>query len=136
MGRPEYLKEPMFATFLARKKHEGALDRAVEKWTRGLAAEEVMTRLQKAGVPSGVVKNGAEVYSDPQLRERDLFWSLPHSELQSFTHLGASFQLSDTPARPYMASPCLGEHTAYVCTEMLGIRDDEFSELLAQGVFE
>ncbi len=136
MGRPDWLSDPAFSTFLERKKHEEGLDKTIGEWTRGLEAEEVMTRLQAARVPAGVVKNAGDVYTDPQLGTRDLFWALPHSEIGTFTHLGASFEMSGTPATPYRASPCLGEHTAYVCTEMLGMADDEFAELLKQGVFE
>jgi len=136
MGRPDWLSNPAFSTFLGRKKDEEGLDEAIGEWTRGLEAEEVMIRLQAAGVPAGVVKNAGEIYGDRQLRRRNLFWPLPHSEIGTFTHLGASFEMSGTPAKPYRASPCLGEHTAYVCTEMLGMADDEYTELLKQGVFE
>jgi len=30
----------------------------------------------------------------------------------------------------------LGEHTEYVCTEFFGMSDEEFVELIADGVFE
>jgi benzylsuccinate CoA-transferase BbsF subunit len=136
IGTPGYAADTRFATLLKRKKHETALDAVIAEWTGGLTSDEVMTRLQAAGVPAGVVKNAAGLYSDPQLRQRNLLWRLPHSEVGPFTCLGASFELSDTPARPCMASPCLGEHTAYVCTEVLKMSDDEFTGLLAEGVFE
>jgi len=136
IGGPEYIEDAMFATLLERKKHEKALDAIISDWTKGQAAEDVMTRLQAAGIPAGVVKNAAELYNDPQLRKRNIFWPLPHSEMGEFTHLGTSFELSDTPAQPYMPSPCLGEHTAYVCTEILGMPDAEFIELVQEGVFE
>jgi len=35
-----------------------------------------------------------------------------------------------------MPSPCLGEHTEYVCREILKLSDEEFIELLIDGVFE
>lgn len=136
VGKSEWIEDPRFSTFMERKKNEETIDSLLSKWTRGFAAEEVMNHMQAEGVPAGVVKNAAEVYGDPQLRERNLFWSLPHSEVGSFTHLGTSFTLSRTPGQPYMASPGLGEHTEYVCTEILGLSDEEFVELLQKGVFE
>jgi hypothetical protein len=33
-------------------------------------------------------------------------------------------------------SPCLGEHNDYVYTGLLGIPDEEYVELLNDGVFE
>jgi hypothetical protein len=47
-----------------------------------------------------------------------------------------AFTLSKTPPQLKMPSACMGEHTEYVCREILGIPDDEFVQLLAQGVFE
>jgi benzylsuccinate CoA-transferase BbsF subunit len=136
IGKPEYATSPMFATLLKRKENETALDALIAEWTKGITPAEVMTKLQAGGVPAGVVQSAGDLLADKQLRDRSIFWRLPHSEIGEFTHLGASFELSDTPAQPYMASPCIGEHTAYVCTEMLGISDEEFTELFEQGVFE
>jgi benzylsuccinate CoA-transferase BbsF subunit len=95
-----------------------------------------MNQLQAAGIPSGIVQNAADVYEDPQLRTRNLFWDLPHPEVGSFTHLGTSFEMSKTPGQPHQASPVIGEHTDYVCSEVLGLSDEEFIELLQEGVFE
>jgi crotonobetainyl-CoA:carnitine CoA-transferase CaiB-like acyl-CoA transferase len=95
-----------------------------------------MARLQAVGVPAGVVKNAADLYSDPQLRQGNFFWSMNHSEMGLFTHLGTSIELSKTPAKAYRPSPCLGEHTEYVCTKILGMSDDEFIELVQANVME
>jgi benzylsuccinate CoA-transferase BbsF subunit len=95
-----------------------------------------MERLQKAGVAAGVVKNIADVYNDPQLAKRNIYWNMEHSEMGMFTHLGQSFQLSKTPSKAYSPSPLLGEHTEYICTNLLGMSDEEFIDLMQKGVFE
>jgi len=87
-------------------------------------------------VPAGVVKNAADIYEDPQLRQRNLFWPLNHPDIGLFTNLGQGFELSKTAAGAYMPSPRLGEHTEYVCTKILGMTDEEFVELVGAGVFE
>ena len=112
------------------------MNKLVSEWTVNFTAEEVMVRLQAAGVPAGVVQNSSDVYSDPQLRSRNLYWSMEHSEMGMFTHLGQSFELSKTPSKAYSPSPLLGEHTEYVCTKILGMSDEEFVELMQAGVFE
>jgi len=98
--------------------------------------EEVMTSLQDAGIPAGIVENAADIFEDPQLRERGLFWPMEHGEIGPFTHLGASMVLSKTPAQASAPSPCMGEHNEYVLTKLLGKTDEEFIELLAAGVLE
>jgi benzylsuccinate CoA-transferase BbsF subunit len=136
IDKPQYIEDPGFSTLLARKKNESEINKLISEWTLQFSAEEVMARLQAAGVPAGVVKNAADIYADPQLKERNLFWQIDHPETGPVTHLGQSFMLSETPARPYRPSPLLGEHTEYVCSEILGMADKEFVELTQAGVFE
>jgi len=136
MGKPEYIEDPRFATLADRKKNENELNKLVGEWTVNLTPEEVMERLQKAGVPAGVVKNAADMIEDPQLRKRNIYWPMEHSEMGMFTHLGQSFQLSKTPSKAYSPSPLLGEHTEYVCTKILNMPDEEFIDLMQKGVFE
>jgi benzylsuccinate CoA-transferase BbsF subunit len=136
MGKSEYIEDPRFITLADRKKNEDELNKLVGEWTINLAPEEVMERLQKAGVPAGVVKNVADMIDDPQLRKRNIYWPMEHSEMGMFTHLGESFQLSKTPSKAYSPSPLLGEHTEYVCTRLLGMSDEEFIDLMQKGVFE
>lgn len=136
MGKPSLAWEPQFATLLKRKENEADLDQLVEEWTSHLTAEEVMNLLQTNGIPAGVVKNAEDIYNDPQLKQRGLSWVLEHKEIGPFHHLCVPFKLSKTPQWPRMPAPCLGEDTQYVCREMLDISEQEFDELLIEGVFE
>ena len=96
-----------------------------------------MTLLQAAGVPAGVVENSADLFEDPQLRQRGLFWPMEHSEIGMFNHLGArAWCCRRRRRRPSTPSPCMGEHNEYVLTKILGKTDEEFVELLAAGVLE
>ena len=83
-----------------------------------------------------MVENAKDTLNDPQLKQRNIYWPMEHPEMGRFTHLGQSFQLSKTPAKAYSPAPLLGEHTEQICTEMLGMSDDEFVSLMQEGVFE
>ncbi len=135
IGYPDWVHEPRFSTLKNRKEHENELNKLVELWTIHHTAEHIMTVMQDIGVAAGVVQNANDICQDPQLQERELFWVMDHKELGEFTHLGEPAILSSTPARPYRPAPCLGEHTEYICKELLGLSDDEFSELLIDGAF-
>jgi len=136
IGEAEWVTDARFATFLARKKNEAELDELISQWTQALTPEKVASRLQRAGVAAGVVANAADLYSDPQLRHRKHFCVLKHKELGDFSYVGQPAMLSETPHSVTRPSPCLGEHTEQVCREILGMGDDEFVELLSDGVFE
>jgi benzylsuccinate CoA-transferase BbsF subunit len=136
IGKPDLIDDARFNTLQNRKKNEAELDKIISVWTANLTPEEVMQKMQAAGVPAGVVENAADILNDPQLKERNLFWPMEHPDMGVFNHLGPSMELSKTPAEPLMPSPRLGEHTEYVCTKLFGMSDEEFVTLLTEGVFE
>jgi len=135
LGTPALAEDERFRTLLGRKKHEAELNRIVEAWTVKFAAEEVMRRMQASGIPAGVVQNGQDLSDDPQLHHRNYFWELDHKAIGSYPHLGEPVTLSETPPRGRMPSPCLGEHTEWVCREILKMDDAEFDAFKDSGVF-
>jgi benzylsuccinate CoA-transferase BbsF subunit len=135
IGRLGWTKEPKFATFLDRKENESELNWLVEEWTLIHTAEEVMDLLQAAGVTVGVVQDGQDILErDTQLQHRHHFWVFEHPETGQHVTEVAPYRLSLTPGEPKWAAPCLGEHNEYVCTQILGMSDEEFVQLLADGV--
>lgn len=136
IGQPDLFKDPRFVDLKARKENETLLNGIVEEWTVQRDAGTVMRLLQAAGVAAGLVQNAKDLYDDVQLRERECLWVDHHKELGDFSHLGQPSRMSKTPSKIYRAAPCLGEHTEYVCRELLGIPDEEFINLVQQGIFD
>jgi crotonobetainyl-CoA:carnitine CoA-transferase CaiB-like acyl-CoA transferase len=135
MGDPPWSQEPRFATLHSRKKHEDALEALVAAWTQQHIASDVMRLMQEAAVPAGVVQSMEDIADrDPQLKHRGFLVPLDHPVLGTFGHIAPPFNLSRTKAR-VRTSPCLGEHTDFVCTQLLGMSDEEFVELTQEGVF-
>jgi len=132
---PRWQSDSRFKTLLRRKKHEAELNRALEQWTLTLSAEEAMTRLQRVGIPASVVQNARDLYLDPQLTGEGYFWLMDHPVLGPYPHLAQPARLSGSPAKARRPSPCLGQDTEYVCTQILEMTDAEFVELHAAGVF-
>jgi crotonobetainyl-CoA:carnitine CoA-transferase CaiB-like acyl-CoA transferase len=136
IGEPEWCRDPRFDTLLGRKGNEEELDKLVEEWTSQYSAEEVMEMMQAAGVAAGVVANGRDLHEDPQLGHRHHFWPLEHPEMGVTNYETVSFRLSETPPEVRIPAPCLGEHTEYVCREILGMSEPEFDQLTVDGVFQ
>jgi benzylsuccinate CoA-transferase BbsF subunit len=136
LGKPDWAKEPEYSNLRGRKENEARLNKLIEQWTMQHEAEEVMKLLQKAGVAAGVVQNAKDIYDDIQLKERECFWVADHKELGKFSHLGQPSRLSKTPAEFYRTAPCLGEHTEYLCRDLLGMSEEEYDRYLLEGVFE
>jgi len=134
--QPGWSRDPRFSTLRERKKNEAELNKLIEEWTMNYSPEEVMSQMQARGVAAGIVQNARDLRHDPQLQERAYFWEMNHPVLGSFPHLGQASILSQTPASPVMPAPCLGQHTEHVCTQILGMSDDEFLGLYQAGVFD
>lgn len=47
-----------------------------------------------------------------------------------------AFRLSETPLYPLSPAPLLGQDNEYVYSQVLGLSDDEISELTVAGVIE
>ena len=130
-----WTEDVKFSTLLHRKRNEDELETLISEWTINFAAGQLMDLMQNAGIPAGVVQSAEDIIHDPQLKLRDSFWMMEHKILGLATHLGRPFTLSKTPAQLRMPAPCLGEHTEYVCTKLLGMPDEEFVELVTAGAF-
>jgi crotonobetainyl-CoA:carnitine CoA-transferase CaiB-like acyl-CoA transferase len=136
LGDPAWTADPRFESLAARKEHEDELDRLVEEWTRAHPPEAVVEMMQQAGVAASVVADAQDLAESPQLEHRNHFVNLEHSEVGFHHYENFAFTLSETPGAPKTAAPCLGEHNDHVCTRILGLTDEEFVELLTEGVLE
>ena len=97
--------------------------------------EEVVALLQANGIAAGVVENAKDLFEDPQLKHRGHFVTVDHPEMGQYRAEAPPYKLSETPSQVYRHGPCLGEDTEYVCTQILGLSDQEFIELSNEGVF-
>lgn len=135
MGHPQWAGDASFATLLARKQNEDDLERRIGEWTADKKAEDIVDALQAHGVPAGVVQNARDMLErDQHLKDRAYYVYLDHPEAGRTAYDGPPFRLSKTPGVLRSPAPCLGEHTQQVCTEILGLTDDEIADLYAEQV--
>jgi benzylsuccinate CoA-transferase BbsF subunit len=131
---PAWTKDAKFSTLSNRVKNSDELDRLVGEWTINFTAEQVMAMMQANGVSAGVVANAQDSEEDPQLKHYDFFREREHPYLGklNFYH-PPGFTLSEAPAE-VSAPSLLGEHSEYVCTEILGMSKEEFDQLVQEGI--
>ena len=137
MGNPAWATQPRFASLASRLRHREDLDRHVQRWTGGHAPEEIMARLQAAGVAASVVANGEDLDRDPQLRARGYWARLPAKQEDGRTDVvldGPPFKLSRTPGYVAAPGPLLGEHTDDVLHRVLGLSAQQVADLKADRV--
>ena len=65
-------------TVEARLRHRNEINEKIETWTSQGEAYTLMELCQNAGIPAGVVQNGADlIENDPQLKSSHFFSKLP-----------------------------------------------------------
>jgi crotonobetainyl-CoA:carnitine CoA-transferase CaiB-like acyl-CoA transferase len=133
MATPELAQDPRFRDSLSRWNNRGELDLVIAQWTRPQDANEVMHRLQSAGVPAGAVMKEADALADPHLRARGLFQTVAHPEAEAQEQVGPLFRMGKAPTPIWRHAPRLGEDNEYVYKKVLGCSDAEYRRLEQEG---
>tara|TARA_B100001146_G_C16198299_1_gene442837 strand:- start:1197 stop:2414 length:1218 start_codon:yes stop_codon:yes gene_type:complete len=133
-GIPKLAEDPRFSTTEARLSHQDELEPLIEQWTLGCQAEDVVEKLQAAGVPAGPVLDSAQVLADPHMVQRGYVQS-PDHPIVGPRPMGAFSWTVDggQPAIPRSA-PLFGEHNKKVIQELLQVPGEEFERLMQNGV--
>jgi benzylsuccinate CoA-transferase BbsF subunit len=136
ISSPAWARAKKYATAAGRVKHSDELDRLVEAWTVNYPPEAVEEMLQRAGVGAGVVANAKDIDEDPQMNYYNFYRELDHpymGRLRYYHPAPIKLSAAETAVqRPVL----LGEHTDYVCKEILGMPDEEIERLRRKGIFE
>jgi len=136
LENPEWTQSPRFSTMGERVKNSSELDKLVETWTGKYTPEEVMHKMQEAGVGAGVVSNAQDIVEDPQLKHYNYFRTVEHPYMGKITYAHPpAFKLSDVDSEVWRSS-ILGEHNEYVCKEILGLSGGEYNRLIQAKVFD
>jgi crotonobetainyl-CoA:carnitine CoA-transferase CaiB-like acyl-CoA transferase len=137
MGSPDWAKDAKFATLAGRKENETELDAGINAWTADKDAYDVMHGLQAKGIAAAVVQSSRELLDvDEHIKARGYYRYLDHAETGRSAYDGPPFVLSKTPGDIRTPGPLLGEHTEYVCKEILGLTDEDITELLIEGALQ
>jgi crotonobetainyl-CoA:carnitine CoA-transferase CaiB-like acyl-CoA transferase len=92
-----------------------------------------VARLSDAGVPCGAIRDLREVFSDPQLRAREMIAQVEHQTIGAMNVVGIPIQLSGTPGQVRTAPPLLGQHTEAVLRDDLRLGPPEVARLRSLG---
>lgn len=129
LGHPEWAADPRFVTNPARVAHRDDLAAELSRvFSQGDAADWV-TRLRVAGVPCAAINNVDEAFEHEQVQAMDVVEEVDHPTVGALKLVRPPFHLSETPATIRRPPPTLGQHTAEVLTELLGLGGVAIAEL-------
>ncbi|HZQ62382.1 MAG TPA: CaiB/BaiF CoA-transferase family protein, partial [Casimicrobiaceae bacterium] len=135
-GRPEWARDPRYAKNVDRVRNREILVPMVAEVMRTRTQREWLDALEPEAVPCGPINRLDQVFADPQLAARGMRVDLAHPLAGTVPQVITPLKLSATTLEYDRAPPLLGEHTARVLQERLGIDEARLAELDASGVIE
>lgn len=133
--RPDLAEDPRLAKNPGRVENEAEIDGAIEAWCATLPSPEVLAKLEANRVPCGPIYSAADMMADPHFQARGLF--------QQVEINGAPLKipaimprLGGTPGGTRWPGGDAGGDTESVARGELGLSEEEFQRLKAQGVLD
>src|SRR5690348_16036418 len=132
LGREDLIGNPDYDTPKARGERIAEINAMVTDWTQRRDKHEAMRIIGGAGVPAGAVLDTMELMNEPSFTERGI--------LQTAEHPTGPFKMPSWPVRfdgrpPKLEpAPLLGQHSAQVFRDWLGMSAGDVDGLAKEGV--
>jgi formyl-CoA transferase len=134
MGRPDLADDVRYRDHAARGAHQGELDARIAAWTADHAIEDLLPRLEAAGIATGRIYRAPDMLVDPQFIARDSIVTVPHPVFGQVKMQNAFPRLTETPGGVRWPGPALGEHTEAVLAGVAGLSAEAIAGLRGRGV--
>lgn len=133
IGRQDLLDDPRYETSAARTENEAEVNEMIAVWTRQHDKREAMRIIGAAGIPSGAVLDTMELHEDPSFEQRGIMQTIQHPKVGAYKMPAWPVRFEGKPP-PISPAPLLGQHSADVLGEWLGLGTDEVEGLRRDGV--
>ena len=131
LGREELIGVPRYETPAARGEHAAEVNEMVAEFTRRRDKHEAMRLIGAAGVPAGAVLDTMELINEPSFEQRGIFQVMEHPS-GPFKMPAWPVRFDGTPPKLEPA-PLLGQHSAEVLGEWLGMSQGDVAALKKDG---
>ena len=127
-GRRDWLTDPRFEKYADRRMNWGLLIDELEQWSKKMTVKEVVTALDKHGVPCSPYLTVTEALQDPQVEHRGSLCTIEDSG-GSYKSPAPPFRFSGSPLQSGPKVASLGADTKSVLAEA-GLSASEIEVLL------
>ncbi len=129
LGLGHLVDDSRYATNAARNANRASLIEALQQAFLTRTYEEWETILMPAGIPMGAINTIDRVLDHPQVVARGAIVDSDHPVAGRVRMVAPPVAMSETPGSVERPAPLLGEHTAQVLRERLGMTEAEIERL-------
>ena len=130
IGRDDLLEDTKYQDNASRLINRLQLVDDLEKTLSKKSSKEWLKELENDGVPAGPIFDISEVWSNDQIKSREMDVTLEHPTAGKIRNIGLATKLSQTPGKIKTAAPLLGQHTKEILIEM-GYTSEEIEEFIS-----
>ncbi len=136
MGREDLIDDPRTSGGAARAENRAFVEPIIEAWLAGQDRDEIVRRLNEAGVPVGPVHTAEDIFACPQVAARGVLMPVADPEVGEFRFARTQPVLSEAPDPPAEPAPALGRHSREVLEGIAGYAPEEVDALAEAGVVQ
>lgn len=133
-GCLELLKDQRFTTNASRVRHRDTVIKALSAIIETKDSVFWLTKLEEKGVPCGPINTIEQVFSNEQVKHRQMQLDLGHENQTTIPSVANPINFSRTPIQYKQAPPTLGQHTQKVLRETLDLDEAAIQSLSQKGI--
>ena len=124
-GNPDWGDLEVFASAQERGRNWDALEPLLLEWTMSHTGEEIARMAQERGVPCFPAYSVGQMMESAHVAERGFLQEFTSPGGHTFKLPGHPIRMGATPWRSFRPAPRLGQHTAEVLREWLGVSETD-----------
>jgi crotonobetainyl-CoA:carnitine CoA-transferase CaiB-like acyl-CoA transferase len=133
LGKPEWIKDPRFATNAARSANRQERMECVEEALGSKSTDEIIDALEAADVPCMPILKRRDVLSNAQVLANEIVVEIDQPGLGAIRQARPAARFEQTPALSPRPAPALGQHTSEVLSEA-GFSPSDIQGFIADGI--
>lgn len=118
IDEPALAHDPRFVTNSDRVSSEHLLTPILNKAFGRYARNDLVEKLSAFGVPCAPINTIPELFSEPQIKHREMLRKIRHPQTQELPQVVSPLNFSENPLRFDRPPPMLGEHTEEVLADL------------------
>lgn len=136
IDQPELANDHRFDTPDKRVTNHKELKEIIDSWTKTMSTNEVVEKLDKAGIPVSPINDLADVFEDDHLNNyRNMFPKQEVPGIGEIVLINNAIKLTQSSADPIEPAPIeLGRDNEKIYKDFIGLTDEEYQSLIDNDV--